>query len=304
MSSADRVRTGIPNFLIIGAPRCGTTTLYRNLMRHPQIFMSPVKEPMFFIFSGGEKIPSGSLVKDHVTQWDQYQALFEGSQNAKAIGEASTFYLYNERAAEKISTLLPNVKLIAILRNPVDRAYSHFLINRLRGIEPLRDFTEALAEEKKRMQSGWFMFFHYQMVGFYGEQLARYLARFPQERMLILLFDEFCRNPEGTYRGIFRFLDVSEKVTVPTGARYNISGVPRNRWWHDFLSKPNPAKWLVKKILSQSMQEKMMTRFTVQNITKPALDADIRRRLTDLYREDMHQTQEMIKMDLSKWLTE
>jgi hypothetical protein len=293
-----------PNFLIIGAPRSGTTTLYQNLKKHPEIFMSSVKEPMFFIFEGGVILPDPLLVKECIRDWNAYQSLFGGSKDAKAIGEASTYYLYSEKASRTIPHYLPDVKLIAILRNPVSRAYSHFLFNRLRGIEPVSDFNEALAMEEERIRHGWFMFFHYQGIGLYSRQIERYLSIFPRERFLFLLFDELSRSPADSFHKIFQFLRVEEIIQDVSKTRYNISGIPRNRRWHDFLMGPNPVKRLLKKVLPDSVQSRILTNLTERNLATPPMRDDIRLRLIKRYRDDILKTQELIRIDLSAWMSE
>src|SRR3712207_6354190 len=131
----------MPNFLIIGAMKSGTTALYYYLEQHPEIYMSPVKEPNFFSSQEQEN------AADAVTDIGTYQHLFRGVSGEKAIGEASHSYLYEPGAAAEIRRYLPEAKLIAILRNPIDRAYSHFLHMVRSGTEPLDDFAQALQEE-------------------------------------------------------------------------------------------------------------------------------------------------------------
>src|SRR5918997_468574 len=135
----------LPNFLIIGAMKSGTTALYYYLEQHPQIYMSPVKEPNFFCSGGQEGWESKS-----VTRIRAYQYLFKDVSDEKAIGEASHCYLYEPQAVARIQEHLPDAKLVAILRNPVDRAYSHFLHMVRNGTEPLTDFGQALEEEEIR----------------------------------------------------------------------------------------------------------------------------------------------------------
>ncbi len=113
----------MPNFLIVGAMKCGTTALYYYLEQHPQIFMSPVKEPNFFCFEGREGLDSGNSITDIAA----YRGLFRGVSSERAIGEASHCYLYEPRAVERIKHYTPDARLIAILRSPIERAYSHFL---------------------------------------------------------------------------------------------------------------------------------------------------------------------------------
>jgi len=129
----------IPNFLIIGAAKSGTTSLYHALKQHPKIFMSPVKEPNFFALEGGElNYPQGTVdpryLAQCITTKEEYNQQFEGVSNEIAVGEASPIYLYHPQAPVRIKNCLPNVKIIVILRNPIERAYSNFLHHIREGV--------------------------------------------------------------------------------------------------------------------------------------------------------------------------
>src|ERR671929_75877 len=131
----------MPNFFIIGAMKSGTTALYYYLEQHPEVYMSPVKEPNFFC---SQEQKNGA---DAVTDIRAYERLFRGVLGETAVGEASHCYLYEPRAAAAIRRCVPEAKLLAILRNPIDRAFSHFLHMVRTGSEPLSDFAQALREE-------------------------------------------------------------------------------------------------------------------------------------------------------------
>ena len=141
----------MPNFLIIGANKAGTTSIYSYLKQHPQIYMSPVKEPMFFTLEGKNidrtEVSRQITLKTAVNDIEDYQALFQGVSNEKAIGEASTAYLHCPWCAERIKQYIPDVKLIAILRDPIERAYSNYLMYVRWGLETL-DFPEAVRQEE------------------------------------------------------------------------------------------------------------------------------------------------------------
>src|SRR5215210_1748036 len=153
----------LPNFLVIGAGKSGTTSLYHYLRQHPDVYMSPVKEPLFFAAEGGRirfPGPDGRMISraanpGAVTRMKDYRALFAGVSGKKAVGEASPQYLYTPEAPLRIKHYVPEAKLIAVLRNPVERAYSAFLHRTRLGREPLADFSEALRQEDSRMREGW-----------------------------------------------------------------------------------------------------------------------------------------------------
>ena len=166
----------MPNFLIIGAMKSGTTALYYYLEQHPEIYMSPVKEPNFFSSQEQEN------AADAVTHIGSYQHLFRGVSGEKAIGEASHSYLYDPRAAAEIRSYIPGAKLIATLRNPIDRAYSHFLYMVRSGTEPLDDFAQALREEEVGIHKER-TFQDYIGRGLYYDQLERCFGTFPREQV-------------------------------------------------------------------------------------------------------------------------
>ncbi|NEO53881.1 MAG: sulfotransferase [Okeania sp. SIO3B5] len=142
----------MPNFLMIGAPKAGTTSLYEYLKQHPQVYLSEIKEPHFFSFEGrtqGFNDPSrANFIRKKVTKIEDYKKLFEEVKDEVAIGEASTSYIYIPEAVERIKKYVPDVKIIAILRNPADRAFSHYLQHRKNGTEVFLDFADALKEEQ------------------------------------------------------------------------------------------------------------------------------------------------------------
>src|ERR687883_42510 len=156
----------MPNFFVVGAQKAGTTSLYYYLKQHPEVYMSPVKEPHFFEGMQSEFYRPGRKVMP-VTCLGDYQALFQGVSNEKAIGEASASCLYSPKAPALLKGAIPNAKLIAVLRNPVDRAYSNFLhcirVNR----EPLPSFAGALQAEEGRIRNNWGPLWHYKQKGFY-----------------------------------------------------------------------------------------------------------------------------------------
>jgi hypothetical protein len=169
----------LPNFLIIGAQKSGTTSLYNYLKQHPQIFMPRLKEPHFFTYEG--QLPPHPSV---VTSWQDYRALFADARDEIAVGEASPSYLHGEQAPRRIAHYFPTIKLIAILRNPADRAFSNWMHNVSYGREEL-DFGQALQAEERRIQEGVGYLFWYRYKGFYHRHLTRYLALFDRTQLRV-----------------------------------------------------------------------------------------------------------------------
>ncbi len=259
-----------PNFLIIGAAKAGTTSLYAYLKQHPQIYMSPLKETNFFALEGAQLLFQGPgdqeyINKFSITKLEDYSALFQEVNDELAIGEASPLYLYSPRAPERIQHYIPEVKVIAILRHPVERAYSAFLHMVRDRREPLRDFPQTLKEEEARIDNNWEHIWHYQQAGFYYVQLQRYFAQFNSEQIRVYLFDDFALNPLGVLQDIFQFLNVNETFIPDISMRQNASEIPTN-------------------------------------LAKLELTAQVYHQLMEVYREDICRLQELIQRDLSNWL--
>ena len=234
----------LPNFLVIGAAKSGTTSLYHYLREHPQIYMSPVKEPEFFSYMG-EKIdrrdPRLAPAIFAITEWKDYEALFKNVRNETAVGEASPGYIYSPEAPKRIKQFLPQAKLIAVLRNPVARAYSHFTMRLNKSsdivVEPVRDFEEVLKAEESRIRDGWLAGWHYKRRGFYYEQLKRYFDLFDRSQIQIYLYEDLEENTLKVVRGLYQFLGVEDRF-VPVLERVHNQGkyeaAVKNDAWRDF----------------------------------------------------------------------
>lgn len=297
----------IPNFLIIGCAKAGTTSLYYWLKQHPQIYMSPIKETNFFALEGEAlNFHVGSIGERYlancVTNLEAYQQLFEGVSQQIAIGEASPIYIYHPRAADNIHHYLPKAKLIVILRNPVERAYSNFLHHLREGVEPIIDFDKVIELEEARIDKRWWWGFHYVNVGFYYKQLKRYFERFDPSQIKIYLYEELEADSTGLVRNIFQFLEVDESFTPDTSTKYNVTGIPRNKLWHQFLTKPNVLRTFLGQLLPLKTRKRIGISLKNQNLVKPRLSSEVRTRLIEIYREDILKLQDSIGRDLTDWL--
>lgn len=294
----------MPNFLIVGAAKAGTSSLYHYLNQHPQIFMSAVKEPRFFapeLYTEHLKDPYRSGAKEHRStpmSVAEYGALFEGVTDEVAIGEASTEYLSMPKTPERIKQYIPNAKLIIILRDPAERAFSAFCYQVRDGCERF-SFEEALEKEEirrteKKRWPGW----QYKRVGFYHEQIVRYLEQFERSQLKIYLYEDLKSDSASTVKDIFKFLCV-EDTFIPEMTKRNVSAIPRSRMLQNLMIKDNPLKTAIKPFMPQVLR----TTLRAKNLSeKPALSAEIRQRLVKDYREDILKLQDLIQRDLSKWL--
>ena len=290
----------MPSFLIIGAMKSGTTALYYYLEQHPQIYMSPVKEPNFFC-SGQQEDSDGTSV----TRLGAYQDLFRGASDEKALGEASHCYLYEPGAVARIRQHVPNAKLVAVLRNPVDRAYSHFLHMVRNGAEPLTDFARAIREEEAGALPGR-RFQDYIGRGRYYEQLKRYFDAFDRKQVAVYLYEDLSNAPINTLQEIFRFLEVDDSFVPDVSLRRNVSGYPRYRTLDGFLRRPSSVKDALKVYLPARLRWRLSKAFddlkTRNLVNPPAVPWEVRRQLIAVYREDIVSLQRLIQRDLSGWL--
>lgn len=219
-----------PNFLVIGASRSGTTTLYHHLAAHPDVYVTPVMEPRFFAFEGDPlcyRGPGDDLLRRRVvTSREAYVHLFDGANDATAVGEVSPAYLSSESAPARIRRYIPDAKLIVILRNPIERALSSFRLERLEGFESVNDLAEALRCEPVRMRSGWSYVWGYKARGMYFTQLQRYFSLFPREQFMLRRFEDWGAPDAALVRSVFRFLDVDDGIDIPEGGKRHNSTDP------------------------------------------------------------------------------
>lgn len=302
----------MPNFLLIGVPKAGTTSLYNYLRQHPQIYMppEPYKEPNFFAFEG-EKLnfrrPGDNQPWLHqytITDLKAYQGLFQGVKDEVAIGEASVLYLYLSKAPAAIKHYIPNAKLIAILRHPVERAFSHFIHSRRNGREWLTDFSQALQAEEKRIAQNYAPTWYYQQIGFYHRQLKRYFDIFDSSQIKVCLYEDWKSNPIRFIQDIFRFLEVNDTFIPDMSVKYLVwDKVPKNKTLFNFFTQENTIKTALRAIIPARLRKPIAAKVYWSNITPtPKLTPEIRKQWTPVFREDIKQLQELLQRDLSKWL--
>ena len=297
---------GFPNFLIVGAARSGTSSLYEYMKQHPEVYFSENKEPMFFSFYQQNvdfKGPGDNLElnRKSVTDPEAYKALFRDARQAKAIGEASANYLYSRTAADNIKRFIPDVKIIAVLRNPVERAYSSYLYTLRDGREPLSSFEEALAQEDERIQDHWEHIWHYRRMGFYHEQLSYYYQQFPADNILVILQEDLKSDTAGVLRTVFEFLEVDAGFTPDFSVEYNQGGKPKNAWLNSVLTRPMRIKQWLRPLLPRKLLDAYI-HLKHKNLDKPELLPETRQSLRNAYRTDIQQLEQLIHRDLSHWL--
>lgn len=290
----------LPNFIVIGAAKAGTTALYWYLSEHTAVFMSPVKETNFFAY--GRDAQGNLLYGDPevhhfpIQTMAEYQRLFAKAGGAAAIGEASPIYLECPQAAARIGAAIPSARIIASLRHPVERAYSDYLMHlRHRGqpFDPSRDLTAAApwaAADSRWMQ-----------VSRYHPQLERYYAVFPRSQIHVSLFDDLRRNPLGLVQDVYRFVGVDPGFSPDFETPHAIGGLPAIRLLEALLT--NRAVHSVVKPLMPTRAANWVRRMRARNLKKaPALPPELKRELTGGFRDDIARTADVIGRNLDHWL--
>jgi hypothetical protein len=278
-----------PNLFIVGAAKAGTTSLYHYLAQHPNVYMAPVKEPHFF--SGVRPDRRLEAFFPHVTNEADYLALFAAAADEEVVGEASTSYLWDPKAADAISQKSPDAKIIAMLREPVERAYSHYWNDVREGIEH-RSFPEAVAAELAGPPGRWGISSLYVYAGFYAEGLERYLARF-DGNVLVLFFEEFVDDTPSTLERVFAFLEVDAAWARRVEPEvHNPFALPRNLIGRHLLGS-GTARSLARKVLPSSVRAYGRSRLVVRS-AKPAMDDHVRQTLLEVYESDVGRLTEML----------
>jgi hypothetical protein len=311
----------LPNFFLVGAVKSGSTSLYYLLDEHPSIYMSPIKEPHFF--SGGDmhfnefrpliqkRVNSFNLQaylsspmkqkihRAYISSWEDYSLLFRNVKNETAIGEASTSYLWSPMAAQRIYERIPDARIILVLRNPVERAFSHYLMDVKNGLVS-GTFKDALSADEAVESPSWGKSAMYLQTGMYARQVKRYLDLFPQNHIRVILQDELKNSPADTVREIYRFLDVDPDFKPDLSIRHNISYVPSSPWAGKISNNIFLRKYLIDS-LGKGIKEPLKKIF-FKTTGMPGISDEEKSALIRTFEKDILDLQQLIKKDLSSWL--
>jgi Sulfotransferase family len=229
----------LPNFFVAGAPKAGTTALHAALARHPELWMSPVKEPKFFLTDGPPPAQGGpgdaKTYRENVWRRADYEALFDGAPAGALLGESTPFYLYSQAAQRRIRALVPDARMIIVLRDPIERAHSNWAHLWSAGLDPIDDFVQACDAEDRRIAAGWADFWRYKRLGLYGEQVQHLYSVFPADQVLLLRYRDLLEDPAGAMNRICAFLGVSQGV-ISDLPRENVTAHPDQTRRHRYLS--------------------------------------------------------------------
>ncbi len=266
-----------PDFFIVGAAKAGTTSLFDSLAEHPQVFTPRVKEPHHF--STVAPPPERRAFFPSIRDEQEYLALFAAARADQVVGEASTSYIWDPATAARIHAVAPGARIIAMLRDPVERAWSHYLNDVREGFET-RSFSDAIEQDVSDSDGLWGDASLYVQLGFYTDQLRRYLETFPDT--LVLFFEEFVRDVPGHLDRTCDFIGVTRFDDAAAAARTsNEYARPRNR-----LARATLGSGLVREVARAVAPQKLRTFLRGQlqkKEPKPQMPADARTRLEGLY---------------------
>jgi hypothetical protein len=307
-----------PDFFIVGAAKSGTTALQQTVASHVDVYMSPIKEPNFFYNEVAIKeLRSGlqeKLKKENAAKWinngmqgelwnafirDEalYKKLFSKARTNQRCGEASVSYLYSIKAAENIFSYNPNAKIIIMLRNPVDRAWSHFNMEQRMGLVS-GNFLQEFNKHKSISNPIWGKDAIFLSGGNYYEQVKRYLDIFPKEQVLICLYDDYKINPQDTINKILTFIG----VTINSNSeliKNKKANEARKSIIDDFLPEgglKSSLRKLVQFVGLHRLLKKMLSKES-----KEQLPSEYRFLLKEYYEPEIEKLEKLISVNLNNW---
>lgn len=313
-----------PNFFMVGVVKGGTTSLHHYLAMHPEVYMSPVKETNYYsrkdidtskfakAYAHDVNVDlKGFLASDmketihiaHVTEEEDYNNLFKNVKNEIAIGEASNSYILYKNAPKLIFEDYPHAKIIVMLRNPIERAFSQYVMNLRLGKTLVKDFIEEIEQDAATKNTGWGANHQYLYIGNYYEQVKRYLDIFPEEQLLICWYNEYKANSEKVVKSIYKFLGVDENFGVDTSEKLNTAGVPKFGKLNYLINQFGIISW-AKRNFPRSWRasfKKLM--YTDDKGQIPEITSKEKAYLINYYKEDILKLQELLGKDLNHWLS-
>jgi hypothetical protein len=300
-----------PDFFIVGAPKCGTTAMQDYLRQHPEIYMPEAKPPLY---RGKELHFFGSDLKFNrpMLTEEKYLSYFQGAENRKRVGEASTWYLYSKRAAHEIKEFNPTASIIIMLRNPVDMIYSVHSQALYNGDEDIGDFKSALDAESDRKRGLRLPKrclvpperFFYREVGRYHEQVKRYFDVFGRQNVYIIIFDDFLTDIRRVYRETLCFLDVYGDFQ-PSFKVINPNKKVRSKFLRDLLRNPPlVALWFAKYFFPTGVRQgliEMLKGYNTRYELLEPMNPELKKQLKAEFAAEIEKLSELLGRDLTHW---
>lgn len=288
-----------PNFFIVGAAKSGTTSLYHYLSDHPQVFMTEPKEVNYF--SGPDLKKQNLFYKDYKARDEQgYLNLFKGSDSYKAVGEGSVSYLFYPSVAKKIYDKFSDAKIIILLRNPVDRGYSHYLMDQRLGMVDCayKDIVFKRYEGEKAK----LYYQQYVELGLYYHQVKRYLDLFGEKQVKVYLTEDLKTNLQGVIDDLYDFLGLEKSKKPDLEKQHNTFSLPKN----PVVAKLYATHYFrrVLSIMFPSAIKNFIFNTFFERSQKPELSEEVLLKLHEIYDQDVKLLEQLIERDLSNWYLE
>ena len=274
-----------PNFFLVGAAKAGTTSAYAYLSQHPQVFFPRIKEPHFFTqvsLSGKQR-----FFVEAITDRTVYLRLFRGARGFSVVGDASPSYLWHPDVPRRIRARVPDAKIAIILRDPVERAHSHYLMDYREGVEDL-SFYDALVRDMNRREKGWGVSSLYFELGQYARQVRRYFQTFPPNQIRILFFEDFRRDVKLGLRRLATFLELDTGAIdcIDTSKAHNSYAKPRSELARR-LAGAKLSRILGRTVVPRKAGKFIFEKFFLRRAPKPPIDPRARELLCALYDPDV-----------------
>lgn len=289
-----------PSFIVIGAPKAGTTSLFHYLQHHPAIYLPKQKELHFFSYKWLEKNVTGPGDKHALAYACQtindYTSHFKGASTHQHVGEISPSYLYFSETAEAIQQTLGAIKIVVILRNPISKAHSQYM-HLVRDNREQLEFYDALMTEASRRAAGWSDFWRYAGSSLYSSKLEHFLNVFGQENVKTIFFEELIKQPTRVLHALCDFLEISSEpfAQLSSNQAFNPSGKPKSRRLASLLARPSFAKTIVKTALPGTVLAKIRAMNTG---AKGEVDEHSRTYLEQYFAEDLKRLEDILERPL------
>jgi hypothetical protein len=266
--------------------------MYTYLSQHPDVFFPAVKEPHFF--TQVRPAHGRQFLYEAVSSRSKYLRLYSRAAGRRAIGDASPSYLWHPEVPERIRAAVPRANIIVVLRDPVERAYSHYLMDYREGAQH-DSFFEALVEDIRRSNKGWGVSHLYYELGLYAEQIERYFNSFGREQVKVLIFEDFCKSTGVVLREVARFLfiDPGPLETIDMSRKYNAYAAPRNHYLRR-VAGARFSRLVGQAFIPDSLGAWIFQRFFLKRGPKPPLDPRAREFLSSLYAPEMDKLERLL----------
>ncbi len=301
----------LPQFVIAGAPKAGTTALHAALATHPGLYLSPVKEPKYYLTDGAPPPRSSQRgpgdahsAREWIWRREEYQGLFAGAPTGAVRGESTPFYLYDRVAQARLAADVPGIKVIVVVRDPVDRAYSNWAHLRADGLEPVPDFLTAIRLEERRIAEGWAPFWHYRGLSRYGEQLRDLYRHVPPEQVFWLRYRQLVDSPADTLDRVSAFLGVAGGVAhaVPAeNVKPFVADTPRHRLLAGLTRAGAAAGACAPPQVWRRVSRPLIAAMHAGRVRRPALPVEVRREVLAPLLPDIELLEELTRESFADW---